>query len=199
MVIIDMGSGNTCLNQESIISDMIDQFVKADTHKHEVVIKWQLFEKAGDNIPLRRDAFIYAYKLAEKYGYQTTASVFDMNSLDFLLRFDILFVKIANRPDLYWLTDKIEDVPIIKSIASPELFDGNCLCCVSDYPAKAKDYEKIFSEEQLRKGISDHTTDWKLYKKYQPKHYECHFKLEDSIGLDAGPFARTPSQLKEIL
>ena len=47
--------------------------------------------------------------------------------------------------------------------------------------------------------ISDHTTDFQLYNKYKPKIYECHYKLEDSTGLDAGEFARTPEQLAEIL
>ena len=85
------------------------------------------------------------------------------------------------------------------------------LACVSKYPAKISSYEKTYSREVtplidfegfeehiLKKSISDHTTNWDLYKKYRPKIYECHYKLEDSTGLDAGPFAMTPEQLLEI-
>jgi hypothetical protein len=48
-------------------------------------------------------------------------------------------------------------------------------------------------------AISDHTTSWDLFNKYNPEIIEWHYKLSDSIGLDAGDFARTPEQLKEVL
>jgi sialic acid synthase SpsE len=51
----------------------------------------------------------------------------------------------------------------------------------------------------LNFGISDHTTDFTLWHKYHPSIIEWHFKLEDSTGLDAGSFARTPEMLEEIL
>ena len=77
--------------------------------------------------------------------------------------------------------------------------DDRFMVCISKYQTIIKEYEESFSHQSLATGISDHTTDWKLYKKYKPWIYECHYKLEDSEGLDAGPFARTPKQLKEIL
>ena len=73
------------------------------------------------------------------------------------------------------------------------------MCCVSEYPASKEDYIEIFPESFLELGISDHTIDWELFETYKPAIYECHYKLPDSTGLDAGPFARTPQQLKEIL
>lgn len=200
MIILDLGSGNTCRNDEKIIYDMIRGVVQTHSHRTEVILKWQLFERAGDNIPLERLSFIKAYEFAKQCGYQTTASVFDEGSLRFLLRFDIPFVKIANRPDLYHLAKIVdEDILVIKSVGSPDLFGENCMCCVSEYPAKMKDYEKIFLPEQLKAGISDHTSDWKLYEKYKPELYEVHYCLDDSTGLDAGPFARRPSQLRGVI
>lgn len=200
MIILDFGSGNSCLNDEKIIYEMIRGIVSIHSHRTEVIFKWQLFEKAGDNIPLDRLSFIKAFEFAKQCGYQTTASVFDAGSLRFLLRFDVPFVKIANRPELYPLTSQIpDDIRVIKSVPSPEQFVDDCMCCISEYPAKMKDYEKIFLPEQLKAGISDHTTDWKLYEKYHPDIYEVHYCLEDSTGLDAGPFARRPSQLKGMI
>jgi hypothetical protein len=38
-----------------------------------------------------------------------------------------------------------------------------------------------------------------LFRKFEPEIIEMHYKLPDSTGLDAGPFARTPEQLAEIL
>jgi sialic acid synthase SpsE len=75
------------------------------------------------------------------------------------------------------------------------------LLCVSNYPAELKDYENIFNRYMGSRevGISDHTTNWDLFNKYKPEIYECHYKLDDSTGLDAGDFARTPEQLSQIL
>ncbi len=79
-----------------------------------------------------------------------------------------------------------------------EPFD-NPLYCVSNYPAKYDDYIRAFSPNQLRRGISDHTNDFSLFRKFEPERIEWHYKLLDSTGLDAGPFARTPEQLREVL
>jgi hypothetical protein len=205
MIIIDLGSGNSCLNRWDIAKEMIHAIASIDTHREEVVLKWQLFEKAEPNLPLQREIFKNAYLEAWGLGYDTTASVGDVSSLDYLLRFNkpwqpLPFVKLACRPELYHLADRVpENIRVIKSVASSEQFSPDCLCCVREYPANAKQYKKIFQETQLKQGISDHTTDWYLYKKYNPELYEVHFKLPNMVGFDSGEFARMPSQLKEIL
>lgn len=193
MIIADFGSGNTCKNDFKIISQMIDKFAEAlKETRDDVVIKWQLFQVAGGNVPLQYRMFDYAYGYAASYGYKTTASVFDPDSLKFLLRYDVPFVKIANNKELYYLQMSIpNNIPAIVS--------GVDLCCVSKYPATMDEYEKAFKPDALKKGISDHTIGWHLYKKYSPKMYEFHYCLDDSDGLDAGPWARRPKELKELL
>ena len=204
MIILDFGSGNTCKNNRHIIKRMIDELAAVDTGKHEVVIKWQLFKDAPPNIPLQLDVFDYAYNYAKGKGYQTTASVFDMDSLQFLLTYDIPFVKLANRPDLYWLAGEVpRKIPVYTSVhwggVATETDKHKTLCCISKYPAEHLDYATDFTPIALSRGISDHTTDFTLYHKYKPEIYECHYKLADSTGPDAGLFARTPEQLREVL
>ena len=224
MIILDI-SANTHKNSMSYVKRMIDELVKVDSRKHEVVIKHQLFTEAGENIPLQLSVFDFAYWYAEQQGYQTTASVFDLDSLRFLLTYDIPFVKIANRPDLYWLAGEVpRNIPVyasfsgMDSLLSSELSGKDIipLWCVSKYPATMSDYENIiggglFNNDVscLRDSgspvfdrypfISDHTTNFTLYHKYNPDIYECHYKLADSTGLDAGSFSRTAEQMAEIL
>ena len=201
MIILDFGSGNTCRNDLAYVERMIRTLAEICSNKEDVIIKWQLFEDGGRNIPLVRTVFSHAYEIGNGYGFDTTASVMDIVSLNYLLRHDPLpFIKLANRPDSHALQSIIpDDIRIIKSVGKPEDFGPDCMCCVSKYPARKEQYEKTFKEEQLRQGISDHTTNWDLYNKYKPEIYEVHFCLEDSQGLDSGPFARRPIQLKEIL
>jgi len=190
MIIIDFGSGNTSQNSCKIIDKMIDTLAEYDK-KRQSIIKWQLFRAAGRNVPLLYNKFDYAYSYAAKLGFKTTASVFDAESLGFLLRYPIPFVKIANG---YHTHEFLKGVPEkIKVIIS-----GLDMSCISEYPATIEQYESKFKEKDLKAGISDHTTDWTLYKKYKPKIYEFHFCLDDSTGPDAGPFARRPKQLKEF-
>jgi hypothetical protein len=60
--------------------------------------------------------FEYAYYYARDKGYKTTASVFDEFSLYCLLKYNIPFVKIANRPDLYWLAGEVpRKIPVYMS------------------------------------------------------------------------------------
>ena len=206
MIILDFGSGGTAKNDATIVKRMIDELAAVDTGKHTIVIKWQLFTDCPPNIPLQLDVFDYAYNYAKVKGYQTTASVFDMDSLQFLLTYDIPFVKLANRPDLYWLAGEVpENIPVYYSVgdrfAEQDLGEGQdeLLYCVSKYPATVSDYEDTFPAGGLCYAISDHTTDFTLYHKYKPVIYECHYKLNDSTGPDAGLFARTPEQLKDVL
>ena len=206
MLILDFGSGNTCRNSLDYVKRMLRELAEVDPHNHEVVIKWQLFEVWGKNTPLLRQVYAEACKIARGYGYETTASIFDLSSLDFLLRmhyssgYEVPFIKIANNIKLKYLSERIpEDIRLIRSVGDPDSFGQDCMCCVSKYPAKREQYEKVFTEEQLRQGISDHTINWDLYNKYRPEIFECHYRLADSIGLDAQAFARTPKDLMEIL
>lgn len=200
MFILDFGSGNTCQNNYATIFRMIKSLSDIDPER-KFIIKWQLFKKAGENISLLPEMFSYAYQMAKDLGFKTTASVFDLESLHFLLQHDIPFVKIANRPDLYWLIGEVpRKIPIVVSRYSNEYWDENIysLHCISKYPSLKTEYESEYFLDQLKEGISDHTTNWDLFRKYKPETYEAHFKLPDSTGPDAGPFARTPEQLKEI-
>jgi len=209
-IILDFGSGNTCKNDWDYTKRMIDELKAVDTGKHEVIIKWQLFKEAGDNIPLHKSIFDLAYSYAMQLGYKTTSSVFDKESLDFLLQFDVPFIKIANNRKLDWLIGEIpRKFPIYISLGNDpdEPFnekDIESLLCVSEYPATIEMYRKKFrSIDHLVKfegyGISDHTTNFGLWYRYEPRIIEWHYGLEDSTGLDAGLFMRTPVMLAEVL
>ena len=214
-IIIECGSGNTCRNNPVIIGKMIDEITKIDTHKHEIIFKWQLFEKAGNNIPLDYDMFNLAYWYAKYKGYETTASVFDKHSLWRLLKatdYDPVFVKIANNRDLDYLIGEIpRKIPVYVSISNVQeireirnylsLFTqiDIPMMCVSEYPADITQYEKNFNKGVLGRAISDHTIGLDLFNKYKPAIWEKHFKLKDSTGLDAGEFAITPEELQAIL
>ena len=191
MIILDLGSGNTTKNNISYAFRMIKEIYDSVGSKG-IVLKWQLFKEAGNNISLDLEVFERAYHYGSMFGFETTASVFDEDSLDYLRTFNTPFIKISNNyeptPNMW---KKLKDHKVIRS--------GVDLCCVSKYPATLKDYEMTFNAEQLKKGISDHTENFNIYNKYKPKIYEVHIKLDDSTGLDAGSFARTPKQLKEII
>lgn len=225
-IILDFGSANSCHNDKYYIKRMYDELKAVDTGKHNIVVKWQLFEKAGDNIPLLPEIFDYAYQYGTSLGYKVTSSVFDKNSLDFLLEYDIPFVKIANNRKLDWLIGEIPrkiPVYISRKYNTYDSFSNIVdMYCVSKYPATLEEYESLFiteerygvltqdkqfCEEKTRMylkcsnlGVSDHTTNFDLFHKYQPKIIEWHYVLEhDNNNLDGGLFARTPEQLAEIL
>jgi sialic acid synthase SpsE len=215
-IILDFGSGNTCQNDNLIIKKMIDELCRIDTLKHKVIIKWQLFKRANNNIPLTRECFKFAFDYAKKCGYETTASVFDFESFVFLKSFkkDIPFIKIANDKSLYWLQKYIQAYSLATYISVSDnesynvlkkQFDDGTLhkfeifCCISKYPADGIDYQELFDKKFLKRAISDHTINFKLFDMYKPNKIEWHYKLNNSTGLDAGPFARTPDQLREVL
>jgi sialic acid synthase SpsE len=186
---------------------MIDSIKAIDTGKHEIILKAQLSLPDGINLPLDHDVFDYMYHYGNEQGYKVTSSVADLESLKFLLQYDIPFVKLPNCRELDWLMGEIlRKVPIYISVGN--LVEKNIisqkenvtiLCCVSEYPADIKKYEYLFTDCVLCNVISDHTIGLELYKKYQPLIWEKHYKLPDSTGLDAGPFAITPEELREIL
>lgn len=200
-LILDMGSGNTCRNDKSEIAKMIAAVFEADTGKHDIVFKWQLFDHAGINLPLDRKVFDYAYDMASECRYKTTASVFDKDSLKFLLKYDVPFVKIACRPELYGLANYAE-VPVYVSVSSPAQMQTDCLnmCCVPKYPATFEEYEQVFKDEHLQAAISDHVPGWTMYNRWAPAVLEKHFVHERrSDNPDAGAFAVTPAELRSIL
>jgi hypothetical protein len=190
VIILDFGSANTCKNDIGYVQKMIDALTKIDSGNQHIVIKWQLFQVAGDNEPLEKTVFDYAYHYAYQFGYETTSSVFDEDSLQFLLTYDIPFVKIAMRAHTYYLAALVPD-------SIPVYVSGVNMFCVPEYPARIEDYEKLPLFEGCK--LSDHTTDFTLYNKYKPSVIEWHYKLSDSTGLDAGPFSRTPEQLSRVL
>lgn len=208
-IILDFSGGNTHKNDWKYLKRMLDELKKVDTGKHEIIIKHQLFIEAGDNIPLEYEIFKKAYAYAEKLGYETTSSVFDKKSLNFLRLFDIPFIKISNNRNLDWLIGEIPRViPVITSYGNVEELktakkcNARRLLCVSEYPATLEKYEETFDLKYYIScgyGISDHTVNFDLFNKYKPDVIEWHYCLDDSQGLDTGEFARRPSQLAEIL
>lgn len=198
LFILDMGSGNTCRNDKDTIHRMIHEVAELDFNRHDVVLKWQLFKDAPPNIPLDHGCFNYAVEIAERLALRTTASVFDLESLRFLMNFDVPFVKIANRPDLYHLAE-FATVPLYVSTAQSgfNLKNAVMLACVSNYPATLEEYEARFTFNELA-YVSDHTEGWHLYKKYRPFVIEKHFiHIRSNDNPDAGPFAVTAAELQD--
>jgi sialic acid synthase SpsE len=199
-IILDCGSGNSCHNNPLIVEEMIRELARVDTCRHKVILKWQLFDFAPPNIPLDRNIFRYAYEYAERYAFETTASVFDLDSLKFLMGFEVPFVKIACRPDLYHLA-QYSSVPVYISSASSGLHlpcEVN-LACVRKYPATLEMYEATFTKDEL-KYVSDHTAGWELFEKYTPNVIEKHYvNTREEGNPDAGPFAVTPAELETVL
>lgn len=200
-IILDI-SANTFKNDMDYAKRMINEVYRIDSKKHEVIFKTQLFEKAGENIVLDHNIFDKLYRYCESLGYKLTSSVFDLPSLKFLLNYDIPFVKIANNRKLDWLIGEVQrkiEVYVSRSIGDDiDTTKAVILCGVSKYPASIGDYK--FNRDNLEEAISDHTTNWDLFNKYEPEIYECHYVLEhDENNLDGGLFARTIDQLKEVL
>jgi sialic acid synthase SpsE len=199
-VVLDFGSGNTCHNDHVTIKQMIWDAVETPSDKHEVIIKWQLFKSEPPNVPLTWDSFEFAYRYAYRLGVKTTASVFDIDSLRFLMRFDVPFVKIANRPELYELAQySTRPVYVSSALSGFKLPNAVTLACISNYPATLDEYEAAFTADDLR-HVSDHTPGWALFEKYHPEIIEKHYvHVRESGNPDAGPFAVTPDQLAEVL
>ena len=199
-LILDCGSGNTCRNDKAEVKAMIDAIHAVDTGKHEIILKWQLFLDAPPNLPLNREVFNYAYHYAESLGYQTTASVFDRDSLEVLQMYDVPFIKIACRPDLYHFVDDIDNCYMSVSGRKKYHKGVTLMACVSKYPAYVLDYQMKFPLSMIRSAISDHTEGWELYRTYKPAILEKHFvHKRESDNPDAGAFAVTAEELKEIM
>ena len=223
-LICDIGSGNSLPDSETAIK-LIDEIIKRDTKKHEIIFKTQLFESAPPNVPLDEDTFVDAFRHAKREGYHLTSSVFDENSLRLLLAFDwhdweLPFIKIACRPDLYWLIGEIpRRIPVYFSAEPKEMWDHviaktpwwegdtNCtvMVCSPKYPSGLSDYldsaKLVGLDGALSyKCISDHTEGWALMEYCKPDILEKHVVPEhNDTNPDAGAFAVTVDELSEIL
>lgn len=199
--IVEFGSGNTCRNDRGEVERMIDAVAEVDSGVwDEVIFKWQLFHIVPPNIRLQQEIFDHAYHYAASIGYPTTASVFDPDSLAFLLGYDVPFVKIACRGSLYALIDECP-VPVYVSVSHPAITfeddDVTELCCVSQYPALLSEYERIFPDLSR---VSDHTIGWDLLLKHSPVIIEKHVVHERrATNPDAGAFSVTPEELRGVL
>lgn len=202
MIIIDMGSGNTCRNSRNLVEEMLERLAAVDPQRRATP-KFQLWDEGTEPqcMRLQWEVFEAAVEAGMALGYRVTASVFDKPSLDYLLSFDVPFVKLANRPYLRPLGRYVpRGIPIVSSrgVGEPA---GPCefsMVCVSEYPADPRLYEGA-PLEALQEGISDHTVGFDLWEKYKPLVYEKHFKLEGATGPDAGPWAATPEELGAVL
>lgn len=207
-IIIDIGSGNT-LTSSSVGIKLIDEVIKRDTGKHKIVFKFQFFNFAPPNKPISFNVFAILFKYILEKGYDVTSSVFDTDSLKYLIgeaeynHYTLPFIKIACQPKLYWLIGEIpRKIPVYVSV-----YDTLCpwpvsrMFCVPKYPATLKEYENIEKIGFQSDGfISDHTVGLDLWHKYRPLHWECHVVLKrDKNNPDAGPWAKLPSDLEGVL
>jgi len=196
-IILDY-SANTHNNDLRKITELIKTVKSYDTVKHEIIFKSQLFVSAGANVVCTHESFDHMYKTCKDLGYQCTASVFDLDSLCFLLTYDIPFVKIANNKKLYHLAEDVpKDIEVIASCNVADYYSnkspGTTLACVSEYPASLFDYPRDIIQ------LSDHTKGLLLWHKNKPIIWEKHIKMPGDTGLDAGPFCITPEELADIL
>jgi sialic acid synthase SpsE len=196
-IILDLGSGSNA----PYMKDMVDEVIARDTGKHCITFKVQLFKSAPPNVPLSHDAFGCLYDYVHTRGYDLTSSVFDMDSLNFLLDFEVPFVKIACRPELYWLLDDVpagQKVYISGNVHGMRFSPDVYLLCIPEYPAPISEYERRAMKGGWD-GISDHTVGLELWNRLRPDKFEKHLKLPDSTGPDAGEWAITPTELEAVL
>ena len=208
-LVLDIGSGRSLPDADTAIK-LIDEVAKRDTKKHEVILKTQLFESAPPNVPLDHSVFSDAFWYAKEKGYQLTSSVFDLYSLRYLLLFDdekhrLPFIKIACRPELYWLIGEIpRRIPVYVSTNDyTQYLDSKgdnvtWMMCVPEYPATLTQYS-VYSRYPPE-VVSDHTVGWGLLTEFEPEIIEKHVCLEHTPdNPDAGAFAVLPEELEEIL
>ena len=193
-IVLDLGSGHNAPHMK----EMVRQVASLDTKKHDIIFKTQLFTDIPPNKPLSYDEFEEIYYYADSKDYKLTSSVFDQDSLAFLLDFDIPFVKIACRPSLYEMVNDVRrSIMTYVSTAGQWVLGADIhLLCVPEYPAKIQDYEKKIGKT-IWAGVSDHTVGLDLFDRFKPAIWERHIKLPKMEGPDAGEWASTPQQLRE--
>lgn len=206
VLILEMQDGMMCRNDKSIVKNMIDKAIENKPDHIDLIFKWQLYTKIKtyvEIIPLKHDIFKYAYEYAKSLGYKTTASVFDVENLEYIKQFDVPFIKIACQTDKYEFRKSmwslLGDYKAVLSVENKndfksKVFDATLLCCIPKYPAAIEEYESEF-DSLLYYGISDHTIGLDLYFKYRPIVFEKHFYID---GLDSWDrnWAITPDMIK---
>lgn len=211
LLILEMQDGMMCKNDKDTVKMMIDKAIENKPDHIDLIFKWQMYTKIKtyvEIIPLKRDIFIYAYEYAKQCGYQTTASVFDEENLEFIKTFDVPFIKVACQTDLYDFRKKMWHLidPDYNNIVSVENEDDyirllkdthntDMLSCIPKYPATIKDYEIAFSKMSLILGISDHTIGLDLYNKYKPRIFEKHYYVDGLESWDKD-WAIKPEEFK---
>jgi sialic acid synthase SpsE len=150
------------------------------------------------------DRYLFALLASEcdRNGLEAAASVFDETSLEVALGYKISHIKIACRPDLYFLVGHVpRQVPVhlshdfrILDQALPAKVDVH-LSCIPEYPAALEDYDHRFDY-----GVSDHTVGLDLWNRSRPAVWEKHLVLERSDdNPDSGLFALLPEDLEGLL
>jgi len=202
MIILDLGNGSVCKNRKDYIKETIDAIADIDVER-ECILKWQLFIGMDGKRAMRRELFEWAYQYAAELDFKTTASFFDYDSYMFLLSYQVPFIKVANQAFLRRGLDATFQECLI-SVPNNILFEMyamknfQVMCCVSKYPAKNDDYG-IFKDGYLRVGISDHTDNIELFRRYRPKIYEKHFCLDHVTQPEPRVYCLRPEGLKELL
>lgn len=101
MIVIDCGSGMPCENNTDVVQKMVDRIEKKITNDKDIVLLWHMFQVNKENVPLRGNVFNYAYCAAKYKSYKTAACVYDIDSLNFILRYKHLaFIAINKDIDL---------------------------------------------------------------------------------------------------
>jgi len=179
-IILDLGQGTSTGNDRAYVEDLMNQLPAG------VVAKFQLFTDLPHLDPLDRDVFTIAYEIGQDRGIPVTASVFDTDSLEFLMDFDPVFVKIACNLKWYGLIDKVPILtPVLISARDKRDYEDmryefayrpvGVMCCIPEYPANMRQYDYSHNEWDLKGSISDHTTDLELVSKYKPLIWERHY------------------------
>jgi len=217
LLILEMQDGMMCKNDKATVKMMIDKAIENKPDNVDMVFKWQLYTKIKtivEVIPLDREIFDYAYNYASSKGFKTTASIFDKESFEFLINYEIPFIKIACQTDLYdfrkdmWRMIFSDEVKYLLSVkddidyhamynrnGNNRLFNVDVMTCIPKYPATVEEYENTFLEKHLKEGISDHTIGLELYNKYKPKIYEKHYYVDGLESWDR-EWAIKPEELK---
>ncbi len=199
-IILDIGSGSNLPDAETA-KRFIDAIAEIDSQQHMIRFKTQLFTDIPPNKPLDHGVFEEAYWYASDKGYDLTSSVFDIESLEFLLGYDVPFIKIACRPGIYWMIDEVPGgTETYVSVDGPDQaqWADVKLLCVPEYPATMDAYLTPLMHGHYD-GISDHTVGLDLYQKTRPNIWEHHIKLPDTEGPDAGEHALLVDELRTIL
>jgi hypothetical protein len=185
MIILDLGSANICHNDRNTIRDMIQSISDVDTGRERVILKWQLFSDASIFKPLSHSCFEYAYRLAWDLGYETTASVYDDESLEYLqTHYEIPFIRIDCNTKFYPLMWHVNpEIDKYVSVDNPankrgiiDMYEGmkmTFLNCIPKFLAYANDY--LLFGDALKHSIVDNTVGLDMYRLHKPTIWEKHF------------------------